>query len=135
MVAGTGRLSRIHFDPARRDFVINGQPLLEHLAKHEGIDASMYQPALGTQPLAGERLRGEADPDLAEGHVALYVCGRCGDYDGSPIGVRVVVDDPDVVSWESLGWHNDTDEWYEFSKVRGYRFGRSEYVAALCGRT
>jgi hypothetical protein len=126
-------LSRLYFDRARHDFIINGQPLLAHLAKHEGINASMYQPAFGVQPYAAERLRGEAEPDLAEGHVALYVCGMCGDYDGSPIGVRVVVDDPEVVSWEELGWHDSFDGWHQFSKVRGYRFGRADYFDAFRG--
>lgn len=63
-------LSRLHFDRARRDFVINGQSLLAHLAKHEGIDPSMYR---------------------------------------------------------------DVDGWHQFSKVRGYRFGRAEYLDALRG--
>jgi hypothetical protein len=126
-------LSRLHFDRARRDFVINGQPLLAHLAKHEGIDASMYQPSFGVQPNAAERLRGEAQPDLVGDHVALYVCGRCGDYDGSPIGVRVVLDDLEVVSWEELGWHDDVAGWRQFSKVRGYQFGRADYLDALRG--
>jgi hypothetical protein len=126
-------LSSLHFDAVRRDFVINGQPLLAHLAKHEGIDAAAYQPSFGVQPNAAKRLRGEAEPDLAGGHVALYVCGRCGDYDGSPIGVRVLVDDPEVVSWEELGWHDDVDGWHRFQKVRGYRFGRADYFDALRG--
>lgn len=129
--AGMAGLSRLHFDLAGRDFVVNGQPLLAHLAKREGIDASMYQPSLGAQPHAAERLRGKAEPDLADGHVALYLCGMCGDYDGSPIGVRVFVDDPKIVTWEELGRHDDFDGWHLFTKVRGYRFARADYFDAL----
>ncbi len=124
-------MSRIRFDDAARDFLINDQPLLLHLAKHEGINASMYQPSLGVQPGAKGRLMGEAEADLADGHVALYVCGMCGDYDGSPIGVRVVLDEPGVVRWDDLGWHDDFDGWHSFDTVRGYTFEREAYLAAL----
>lgn len=123
-------LSLLHYDAMKRDFVINGQPLLAHLAMHEGISASIYQSSLGVQPRAAERFRGEADPDLADGHVALYVCGTCGDYERN-IGVRVVLDDPEIVAWVGMGWHEESDGWRRFSKVRGYRFGRAHYFAAL----
>jgi hypothetical protein len=125
------QLSRLSFDRVGRDFIINGKPLLRHLETHELIDPSMYQPSIGVQPLAAERLCGSAEPDLVAGHVALYVCGMCGDYDGSPIGVRLNFDDHGLVCWDDLGIHDDVVGWSPFKVVRGYRFAREDYLAAL----
>ena len=124
-------LSRIHFDSEKRDFVINGVALLHHLAKHEGVDPSMYQVSLGAQPNTPKRLLGVGDPDLVDGHVALYVCGLCGDYDGSPIGARVTLGDSQVAVWSEMGWEDVIRGWRLFNKVRGYRFDRSEYLASI----
>ena len=124
-------LSTLRFDLALRDYTINGHSLLEHLAKHEGDWVKMNQPALGVQPQARARLLGEAAADLTDGHVALYVCGLCGGYDGSPIGTRVVFEEQ-VVVWEDMGTYDEGDDvWRPFAKVRGYRFDRAEYIAAL----
>jgi hypothetical protein len=123
-------VSELSIDTASRDFVINGRQFLTHLAQHELIDPSSYQPALGCQPEAKARLLGAAEPDLVDDHVALYVCGWCGDYDGSPIGARVVFDQEEV-RWEDLGWHDDFRGWQPFRKVREYRFRRATYMSVV----
>jgi hypothetical protein len=123
------KLRTFHFDLVLRDYTINGKPLLEHLAKHEGDWVKMNQPALGVQARA--RLLGDAEADLTDGHVAIYVCGMCGDYDGNPVGTRVIFEE-NIVVWEDLGRYDMGDDtWCPFAKVRGYRFDRAQYVAAL----
>ena len=74
----------------------------------------------------------EAGPDLAQGRVALYVCGHCGGYDGAPIGARIR-HEGDSITWDLLGLCSDDEELVDspFSKVRGFRFDWATYRKAL----
>ena len=120
-----GKLNTIEF--SNNDYLINGFSLLEHLAKHEGVGHHLT--AVECEPLALDRLIGKVEPDLSFGFTALYLCGMCGGYDGSPIGAKIIVDE-NTVSWTDLGWCTDTDEessCSSFKKVREFSFDKKNY--------
>ncbi len=118
----------IEFDPENNDYIVDGRSLLEALQKHESVDTRSYIPAVFGQPLACERLLGDADPDLQHGHTAIFLCSHCGGYDGSPIGVKVDIDD-DTVSWKEMGYFSDLSAGYNlaFHKIREFNFDKEEY--------
>ena len=62
-------------------------------------------------------------------HVAIYLCGHCGGYDGNPIGVRIIFTD-ETVHWKELGYYSDIDDDINepFDKVREYSFSKQEYI-------
>lgn len=124
-------MNTIDFDLVGYDYLVNGKPLLDHLRKHEKV-TSDYTPSVASQPGAAKRLMAEAEPDLVQGHVALYLCGMCGGYDGSPIGVKLTVTD-ETVEWSEMGYCSDHDEAFcsPFRKVSGFKFKRSDYDAFI----
>ncbi|MEO0963564.1 MAG: hypothetical protein AAFY08_00455 [Planctomycetota bacterium] len=124
-------LTHLTFDGTSRDLLINGKPLLSILARNEDVRADMYQLSIGCQPLARERLLAEAEPDLGTTHAAIYLCGMCGGYDGSPIGARVHVND-DAIRWTQLGHYDDVDDTlWPFKKVISFHFEPDAYRSAL----
>jgi hypothetical protein len=64
--------------------------------------------------------------------VAIYLCGHCGDYDGNPIGVRIVQNE-NSVSWTEMGhfYDYDTDDGLLFPNMRTFTFDRLEYQKFL----
>lgn len=126
------RLNTIQYDAEKMDFIINGIPLLNHLQKHEGIIPENYIPAILSQSGVSSRLLGESEPDLADDHIAIYLCGYCGGYDGAPIGVKVIFDD-DVAHWDEIGHYSDFEDAtpIPFKRIRGYTFSREEYVKVI----
>lgn len=120
----------ITYDPIGQDYLINGKPLMAHLAKHE--HAAGYTPAILAQPGTIDRLAGLAKPDLISQHVAIYLCGMCGGYDGSPVGVRVEFHQT-TVQWSEMGYYADFEGGISipFQRVTGYAFDRVAYEAFL----
>lgn len=119
------------------EFVLGGVPLWERLRKHERLSLRdrEYVCALGTVEQARARLLLEEPPDLFDGHTALFVCGHCGGYDGSPLGARIRRDGDRVV-WDRLGFHTDLDEPSHislFERVTSFSFDWSEYRHRLLG--
>lgn len=111
------------------DYFINGKPLLMHLKKHEKVIVESYIPALLSQLLTSERLNNNSEPDLTNGHIAIYLCSHCGDYDGTSIGLKVKMDD-DTVTWYGIGYYSAYDEGvnHPFNKVREYTFTKENYL-------
>ena len=122
-------MNTIEYNHTSMDYLINGKPLLLHLKKHEDVIPAHYIPAFLSQPLTGERLYNNSEPDLIGGHIAIYLCSHCGDYDGTPIGLKVRID-KDTVSWYDIGCYSDYDEGsnHPFNKVRGYTFTKENYL-------
>jgi hypothetical protein len=121
--------STIDFDPKLNDFLINGKPFLVHLRKHENVIPGHHLVSIISQPGACDRLLGVLEPDLQCDHVAIYLCGHCGGYDGNPIGVKVIVEGENII-WKEIGYYNDYEDKdsYPFSKVKEYVFSRSQYT-------
>jgi hypothetical protein len=122
------KLNTLDFDFSKNDFLVDGTPLLSHLKKHEGVQPESHVSSVVAQPGTCDRLLGLTEPDLQNGHVAVYLCGHCGGYDGNPIGVRLKFEGECAV-WEELGYHYDYAEQdpHPFEKVRGYVFDLAEY--------
>jgi hypothetical protein len=125
-------MTKLGYDENLRDWTVNGKSLLSHLARHEGIDASRYQPACFSQPRVRDRLLGKAAPDLLGEHIAIYLCSHCGGYDGAPIGIKLIRG-PETFEWTELGLYSDADETalQVFSKVTEYCFPITTYTAFL----
>jgi hypothetical protein len=96
--------STLDFDFSRADYLVNGKPLLLHFHQHEDVVLEAHASSVIAQPGACGRLLGLAEPDLQGGHVAIYLCGHCGGYDGNPIGVKLAFDDGCVI-WNDIGYH------------------------------
>lgn len=126
------KLSTLDFDYACSDFLIDGTPLLLSLKKHEGVLPEAHISSVLAQPGACDRLLGLADPDLHNGHVAIYLCGHCGGYDGNPIGVKLSFDG-DCAIWQEFGYHYDyaEQEPHPFEKVKSYAFDLTQYRSLL----
>lgn len=124
--------STIEFDPKLNDFLINGKSFLVHLGKHENVNPKLHLLSILCQPGACDRLLGELEPDLQCEHVAIYLCGHCGGYDGSPIGVKVIFEGENII-WKEIGYYNDYEDEdpYPFGKVREYVFSRSQYTELM----
>ena len=125
------------------DYIIDDKPLLELISTAEQKGHSLqentathmdFATALVSQPKTIERLAGEEKPDLIHGLTALYVCGHCGGYDGTLIGVHVNIYDSCVV-WSNLGYSSDVIETYpkheSFERLPTYSFTRENYDAFL----
>jgi hypothetical protein len=126
------KLNTLDFDFARGDFLVDGTPLLALLKKHEGVRPEAHLPSVLARSGACDRLLGLAEPDLQGGHVAIYLCGHCGGYDGNPIGVRLHLD-ATCAAWKDLGYHYDyaEQESHRFARVVGYSFDPTEYLRLL----
>lgn len=112
------------------DYLIGGVSLAERFRKHERQTVD-HMSALGVVDGTRGRLLLEAEPDLVLGVTALYVCGICGGYDGSPIGARLRKDG-DLIIWDELGYHYDYEEApYLFKKVTSFVFDWQQYKDAL----
>jgi hypothetical protein len=122
-------MNTIEYNHASMDYLINGKPLLSHLKRHEEVEPDNYIPALLSQSLTSERLSNNSTPDLIEGHIAIYLCSHCGQYDGTPIGLKVRIDE-DTVTWYDIGCYSDHDEscTRPFDKVREYTFTKENYL-------
>ena len=127
-------MTTLGYDAKLRDWTINGKSLIRHLEKHEGIDPSLYVPAFLSQSGVCDRLLGRADPDLLYDHIAIYLCGHCGGYDGSPIGIRIDCGE-DRFEWTEIGLFSDIDDSAQrlFSKVTRYSFSGVAYRQFLSG--
>jgi len=125
------------------DYIIDDKPLLELISKAEQKDHDLhsntvtsmdFSTAVISQPKTIERLAGEEKPDLIHGLTALYLCGHCGGYDGTLIGVHVNIYDSCVV-WSNLGYSSDVIETYPkhepFERIPSYSFKRDNYDAFL----
>ena len=121
-------MNTIEYSHTSMDYLINGIPLLSHLKRHEAVVPESYIPALLSQPLTSERLNNNSAPDLIDDHIAIYLCSHCGDYDGTPIGLKVKMDD-NTVTWYEIGYYSDYDEGvnHPFNKVREYTFTKENY--------
>lgn len=124
--------SEIEYDDELMDYRINGKPFLAHLATHEKIRPDSYLPSIVCQPNAAQRLNNEAKPDLMGDHVAIYLCGACGGYDGNPIGVEINIDENEV-AWRDIGFYFDYDgcEPMPFRKVKEFRFTLDAYKSFI----
>lgn len=124
--------STLDFDRSNNDFLINGKSLLLHLEKHEGVKSKNHISSIVSQPGACDRLLGLGEPDLQDGHVAIYLCSHCGGYDGNPIGVKLVVQNDSVV-WTDIGYHYDSPDAppRSFRKVNMYSFDLTQYKNIL----
>jgi hypothetical protein len=131
----------IHFE--NYDYVINGKPLhglIEAGSKAGGPNdfgvngSNHFATSIICQPGTIERLKGESKPDLIHGLTALYVCGYCGGYDGTLIGVHVNIYDETVI-WSNIGYSSDIIETHPkhtpFDHIPSYSFKRSEYRSFL----
>ena len=124
--------SKLGFDRIARDFLINESLLLSRLRVHEDANPSMYMPSFDGEAGSADHLLLEAPPDLGETHYSLYLCGYCGGYDGSPIGVRIHREQNQVI-WSNLGCYIDVDEpsWHSFKKITGFTFEWTQYYEAI----
>lgn len=122
-------MNTIKYNHKSMDYIINGKPLLLHLKKYEGVIPEHYIPAFLSQTLTINRLINNSGSDLINGHIAIYLCSHCGDYDGTPIGLKVKMDD-DTVTWYEIGYYSDHDEDvnHPFNKVREYTFTKENYL-------
>jgi hypothetical protein len=125
-------MNTIEYSHTSMDYLINGKPLLSHLKRHEEVKPDNYIPAILSQVSTCERLVNNSAPDLIHGHIAIYLCSHCGQYDGTPIGVKVRVDN-DTVTWFDIGCYSDHDEscTEQFKKVREYTFSKDNYLAFI----
>lgn len=122
-------MNTIEYNHESMDYLINGKSLLLHLKRHENINPESYIPAILSQSLTSERLIYKSETDLIEGHIAIYLCSHCGQYDGTPIGLKVKIDE-DTVTWYDIGCYSDYDEGvsHPFEKVREYTFTKVNYL-------
>jgi len=122
-------MNTIEYNHTSMDYLINGKPLLLHLKKHEDVISEHYIPAFLSQSLTSERLNNNSEPDLINDNIAIYLCSHCGDYDGTPIGLKVRIDE-DSVTWFQIGYYSDYDEGvnHPFNKVREYTFTKENYL-------
>lgn len=125
-------MNTIEYNHKVMDYMINGKPLLKHLQKHEHIQPNAFIPAFLTQPLTYDRLSMKNPADLAGNHIAIYLCGHCGAYDGGSIGVKITFEH-DKVIWHDIGIYEDFDEGIQlpFKKVFGYTFSFNVYQRFL----
>jgi len=124
--------STIEFNRDKHDFVINGKPLLTLIEKHEDVIADRHLVSVLSQPGACDRLLGLSEPDLQNGHVAIYLCSHCGGYDGNPIGIKLVLESDHVI-WKDIGFYQDYEDEDPqlFHKVKDYSFTLQEYRELL----
>lgn len=122
------KLNTIDYDGEKMDFLVNGVPLLIHLERHEGVNSKAHIPALLSQKGTCNRLLGDEKADLEGNHVAIYLCSHCGDYDGNPIGVKIIIED-DKVFWKEIGYYSDYDDGVNepFKKVVQFVFAKDVY--------
>ncbi|WP_017932568.1 hypothetical protein [Robiginitomaculum antarcticum] len=128
-----------HIEFLEYDYVINGAPL--HPAIMDGIKAGgpndfggqgsrHFASSVICQPETLSRLLGEKKNDLIHGLTSLYVCGHCGGYDGTLIGVHVNVYERSVV-WSNIGFTSDTIELnakhIALKSIPTYSFKKSNY--------
>ena len=125
-------LSRIEFDAVQKDYLINGKSLLQHLEENESISPKAYLPAILCQAGVVDRLSGYANPDLIENHVAIYLCGDCGGYDGNPIGIKLDIN-AQTVSWTEMGYYEEFDEGLKipFKNITAFTFDLEQYMDFL----
>ncbi len=125
-------MNTIEYNHQVMDYMLNGKSFLEHLQKHEKIQPNSFIPAFLTQPLTHDRLCIKNAADLTGNHIAIYLCGHCGGYDGGSIGVKITVEH-DKVIWDDIGIYEDFDEGVQqpFKKVRRYIFSSGVYQRFL----
>lgn len=127
-------------DFADYDYIVNGEPLHEMLFDGQkaggptdfNVNGSTYfATSILCQSGTINRMLGAAEPDLIHGLTALYVCGHCGGYDGTLVGVHIDIREDNVV-WSNIGYSSDIIETYPehepFQHVPNFSFKRSEYA-------
>jgi len=119
------------------DYTINGKFLHEWLFK--GLKAggptdfgqngsSHMATSIICEPNALKRLSGDEVADLPNDLTSIYLCGYCGGYDGTLVGVLLEYGETDVF-WRGIGRSSDCEEdSYEmFDRVPDFCFSRKNY--------
>lgn len=116
------------------DFVLDGESLLDRLEESDGsLVTPLNRAWLPTVPDALDELRGNRpSPGLAEGRVALLVCGTCGDLGCGALTARLSVT-AESVTWFDFLWEDGLRPASATSldAPQVFEFRRSDYDAAL----
>ena len=124
--------AKIDFDG--RDFLINGSNLYHLIMQKNKSEGKFIPSSIICQPNAVQRLSGIAEPDLINGLIAIYNCEMCGGYDGSQVGVNLLIGDNQVY-WKDIGYSTDEPvfawEHRPFPHIPDYVFTKENYDVFL----
>jgi hypothetical protein len=129
-----GRLTR-HPQDFFLDFVVDEESLLERLKASGNLVTPLNRTWLSSVSDALDELRGRRpSPGLADGRVALLVCGGCGDLACGAITASLGVSD-EWVTWTDFQWENGIDppSTTDLTTELGFAFERRAYDTALSG--
>ena len=114
------------------DFIIDGEPLAEWLSEPGNLVTPLNRAWLPTVPDAvGELLGSRSTPGLADGRVALLVCGTCGDLGCGALTARLSVT-AESVTWADFRWEDGfRPSSAATAAPQAFVFRRSEYDAAF----
>jgi hypothetical protein len=116
------------------DFVVDGEAWSARLKSSGDLVTPLNRAWLPSVPAAVEELLGRRRPaDLAEGRLALLVCGECGDLGCGAVTASLQLR-PDSVSWTDFRWENTYSEPSPaVNAPETVMFRRDDYEATLRG--